>query len=82
LGAGLGATKEGRMALILLQVTPDGALMFLSLSAVNRRVAVVPSSDILHNHDRCSPAFHSLREDVEEVVVPTSLWKAGSRMPL
>src|SRR5437016_10837050 len=39
LGAGLGAAKEGRIASIFLQATPDRALRFLTSSTVNRRVA-------------------------------------------
>ena len=39
MGAGVGATKEGKMAPNFSQATPDRALRFSILSAVNRRVA-------------------------------------------
>ena len=39
MGAGVGATKEGKMAPNFSQATPDRALRFLIVSAVNRRVA-------------------------------------------
>jgi hypothetical protein len=38
-GAGVGATKEGKMAPNFSSATPDRALRFSIISAVNRRVA-------------------------------------------